>query len=46
MTTPTFDTSTIVATFAAIGTAASAVGAAYIVTVLSAKAWKYIRAAL
>lgn len=44
-TTPTFDTSTIVATIGAVAAAAALVGAAYVAMRIGVKAWKWLTGA-
>lgn len=44
-TTPTFDTTNIVATITAVGTAAALVGAAYVAMRIGVKAWKWLTGA-
>lgn len=44
-TTPTFDTTAIVATIQAVGTAAALVGAAYVAMRIGVKAWKWLTGA-
>lgn len=43
--TPTFDTSTIVATIGAVAAAAALVGAAYVAMRIGVKAWKWLTGA-